>query len=153
MSARRVTWANQQGGQLVRRRNISPVASPRRIPVRKPSKSIDSADITMAQKSKYFAALKKLRLDSEQCQKDIIELKKKCEQLSREEKNASRKLKFKFNGGNRVLLNHMRRVNDSLKDNKQMLKDKKMLLKQLADKRSALRYSIQQSPYTTKPPM
>jgi chromosome segregation ATPase len=107
----------------------------------------------MAQKSKYFAALKKLRLASEQCQKDIIELKKKCEQLSREEKNASRKLKFKFNGSNRVLLNHMRRVNDSLKDNKQMLKDKKILLKQLADKRSALRYSIQQSPYTTKPPM
>lgn len=154
MSASRVTWANQRGRQLEHRRNISPVGSSRRTPSRtKPSRPIASATMQMAVKNRYFAALKRIRLALEQCKKDIEELQKRCERLSKEEKIVSKKLQFKFNNGNKVVLNHMMRINSSLKENKKMLKDKKILFRQLNDKKTALNYAIRQSPYTALPPM
>ena len=146
MSAKQVTWANHKGGQLVRKRTIpAPSASPRKVSRTKYSKPIAPNGMFGVIDKRHMAAYDKVSMMIRKCQKEIAELQKKYDALNKEEKNMSRQLKFSFNGQNKATLNRMKKIGTNKKGTKELLADKKMLLRQLRAKRKATGYAMRQT--------
>jgi hypothetical protein len=150
MPGKQVSWANERGGTLVQQRGIPAVGSSRRVSSRrKPSKPIRLGNMNRVIRERQVAALQKLELSCKRCQEDITKLQKKHDELIKQESViASQFNRYK----NKNIINispslrsKMKQINKDIKLIENTIKDKRMILRQMQNKKKALNYSIKSS--------
>ena len=133
MSSKKVSWANNHGKKLVNEKSVSPTGSSRKVPMRKGSVPIAPQNMSHVLQERYISKLHKIKLSLEKCKKDILELQKKCDYLIKLEDHVASNTSV--NIATSVFL--LTKLDNNMTNNKNEIKNKKLLMRQLKDKKVA----------------